>query len=300
MNFLPAPAAWHPEFETDVPRKLNLFADIKPRFSFFDPKNPAWYQIYLNLNAHRYLGNGWRAHGSLRLNLATNFDQISRGSNSVLPHVRSDAAKYLKEGKNGLGLLFVDKYGQLGSDLYYRGFAGYLEEMYAGIGAEVLYRPFRSRIAYGLNVMGVKQRDYDVRLSFLDYQTTVGHLSFYWASSIYNYDVALHVGRYLAGDWGQTIEVKRRFANGWEVGAFATFTDVSAEDFGEGSFDKGISLRIPLSLYGTRRGRSAGLDTIIRPLTRDGGQRLDIGTSLWDTLRTSNYDELMTRQGGYN
>ena len=42
------------------------------------------------------------------------------------------------------------------------------------------------------------------------------------------------------------VAVSRRFANGWAVGAYATKTDVTAEDFGEGSFAKGLTLSIPL------------------------------------------------------
>lgn len=292
LTILPSPSDWKSEFYTRSPFNIRTFADIKPRFSFFDPDNPARYQFYLGLNAYSSLGKGWRVQGGLMINLLTNFDGITRESDSVLPHVRSDFAKYLNEGKTGMGYLFFDKHGQLEGSVFYRGFGGYLEEMYAGIGGELLYRPFRSRWAIGVNMIGVRQRNYDKRLDFLDYQTTIGHLSVYWASPVYNYDFALHIGRYLAGDWGQTIEVKRRFANGWEVGAFATFTDVSAEEFGEGSFDKGITLRIPLSAISSGDSRRSGINTVVRPLTRDGGQWLDIGTSLWDTLRSSNYDEL--------
>ena len=50
----------------------------------------------------------------------------------------------------------------------------------------------------------------------------------------------------LAGDYGATVRLDRVFDNGWRVGAFATLTDVSFDDFGEGSFDKGITLEIPL------------------------------------------------------
>ena len=56
--------------------------------------------------------------------------------------------------------------------------------------------------------------------------------------SFYNYDVAVHAGQYLAKDVGATLEVRRTFRNGWQLGAWATMTDVSSEDFGEGSFDK--------------------------------------------------------------
>ena len=40
--------------------------------------------------------------------------------------------------------------------------------------------------------------------------------------------------------------MQRRFANGWSVGAYATKTDVTADEFGEGSFAKGVTLTIPL------------------------------------------------------
>ena len=36
------------------------------------------------------------------------------------------------------------------------------------------------------------------------------------------------------------IDFSRSFINGTKFGFFATFTDVSTEEFGEGSFDKGI------------------------------------------------------------
>ena len=41
-----------------------------------------------------------------------------------------------------------------------------------------------------------------------------------------NWRCVLRAGRYLAGDWGATVELGRRFDSGIEVGAFATFTDV--------------------------------------------------------------------------
>ena len=41
-------------------------------------------------------------------------------------------------------------------------------------------------------------------------------------------------------------ERRSRFSTGVEIGAFVTKTNVSAAQFGEGSFDKGIIIRIPL------------------------------------------------------
>ncbi|MEL7205695.1 MAG: YjbH domain-containing protein, partial [Pseudomonadota bacterium] len=93
----------------------------------------------------------------------------------------------------------------------------------------------------------------------------------------------VHAGRYLAGDWGATFEFSREFNNGWQIGAFATFTDVSAEQFGEGSFDKGLFFRIPFSwIIGTETKR--GYSNIIRPVQRDGGQRVIVPNRLYDIV----------------
>ena len=63
-----------------------------------------------------------------------------------------------------------------------------------------------------------------------------------------DWNVKLDAGRYLAGDYGATFSLSRTFNNGWEIGAFATLTDVKFSTFGEGSFDKGITLKAPLIL----------------------------------------------------
>ena len=43
-----------------------------------------------------------------------------------------------------------------------------------------------------------------------------------------------------------TIDLSRSFPNGTKFGIFASFTDVSSDQFGEGSFDKGIYFNIPV------------------------------------------------------
>ena len=56
------------------------------------------------------------------------------------------------------------------------------------------------------------------------------------------FDVEINAGRYLAGDWGATTTISRKFGSGWEVGGYATLTDVPFDTFGEGSFDKAMSM----------------------------------------------------------
>jgi hypothetical protein len=96
------------------------------------------------------------------------------------------------------------------------------------------------------------------------------------------YGVA-RAGRYLAGDWGGTVEIGRRFRSGIEVGGFATLTDVPFKAFGEGSFDRGIYVRLPLDLFGIETRTVTPLT--IRGVTRDGGARLAVDNPLWEVTR---------------
>jgi hypothetical protein len=127
------------------------------------------------------------------------------------------------------------------------------------------------------------QRDYDMGFGFRDYDVVTGHLSAYYDLSK-GFHVQVDAGRYLAGDWGATLSIDREFANGWRVGAFATLTNVSAEQFGEGSFDKGIRFFIPVSWFTGQPSRQS-VGTTIRPISRDGGARLDVPDRLYDRVR---------------
>ena len=61
-------------------------------------------------------------------------------------------------------------------------------------------------------------------------------------------NTAFSAGRYLAGDWGTTIDVSRHFDNGVRMGAYATFTTAGSK-YGEGSFDKGVYISVPFDLF---------------------------------------------------
>ena len=60
------------------------------------------------------------------------------------------------------------------------------------------------------------------------------------------------------------------------MGFFATSTDVSSEQFGEGSFDKGIYFNIPI--FGDL------INYSWRPLTKDPGQKLVRRNNLHDLV----------------
>jgi len=273
-----------------------LSAGVTVRTYLFDPDAPLLYQASLNVRGVADLGGGWSVDGVWVQSLVSQFDRIIRDGNSALPPVRTDLKRYLQEGKSGIDQIALIKRGKLGRDFYYQAYGGILEEMFSGVGGEVLWRRVDKPYAIGLNVIAVQQRDFDKMFGLRDYKTLTGHLSFYWATGFHNMDVAVHAGRYLAKDVGATLEVQKRFANGWSLGAFATLTDVPFEVFGEGSFDKGLIFRIPFDPYSPRNTRGA-FRTILRSINRDGGRMVENWPgSLWESMRRAHGDMLYKNQ----
>lgn len=258
---------------------------LQPYFepSYFDPDLPIRLDVGAELRGIYLPAPGWTVTGSLRYRLAGNLDG-ARGSNSVLPRVRSEWAKYIQNDFT-MRDLFVSKQWRPGKRLYARVSGGYLEQMFAGISSEVLWKPVTSPLALGIEANYVTQRDFDNFFGLQDYSILTGH-----ASAYYEFGPGLvgqiDAGRYLAGDYGATFGLDRVFDNGWSVGAFFTLTNVSAADFGEGSFDKGIRFSMPVNwVLGQPSRQTVG--TTVKPITRDGGQRLNVPGRLYPQVRAA-------------
>ncbi|MCI0752524.1 YjbH domain-containing protein [Teichococcus vastitatis] len=272
--------------------------EVGPRLGLAlgDPSRTLRWQASLGAGARLDLGSGFALAGGVQQAL---FGNLSGGlpSDSLLPHVRSDYAEYARQGRTAVSTLYAERIWTLAPDVFARASAGYLEPMFGGLSAEVLWRPQDRPFALGLDLNWVAQREFDGKLGFRGYSVATGHASLYADLPVWNLFGILRAGRYLAGDWGTTVEVGRRFDSGIEVGGFATFTNVSAARFGEGSFDKGLYVRIPLSLFGRQ---DAGIGSaVIRPVQRDGGQRLSVDNPLWEVTRDGRQDALRRSIGGF-
>lgn len=241
-------------------------------------------QLFVKVGGFVQLSEGLSVNADIAQSIVDNFDRLRVESDSVLPHVRSDVVQYLKEGRTSLQKLEVNYLHQIAPTFYGRVSGGIFEEMYGGAAAELLWRPEDPRYAVGVNINRVRQRDFDQRFSFRDYEVTTGNVTAYFEIPNPSVLVRLSAGQYLAGDRGGTIDISREFGNGIRVGAFATKTNVSAEDFGEGSFDKGFYFIFPFDLLLPSSNRSVGTFGF-RPLTRDGGQMVRDGRSLYDATR---------------
>jgi hypothetical protein len=247
--------------------------------NLFDPASPVRFDVSVVGAAGVEFLPGLSVNGAIQKRAFGTLSQNDADNDSVLPRVRSDIALYQREGDPALSRLTGDYVTKLDDDVYGRLSAGLLERMFGGVSAELLWKPARQSWGLGAEINYVQQRDFDQLFSFRDYEVVTGHASLYWDTGWYGISTQVDAGRYLAGDYGATLTLKRRFANGWEFGGFFTLTDVPFSDFGEGSFDKGIFLTIPFNWFLPYESRSE-FATVLRPLTRDGGQRLEVSNRL--------------------
>lgn len=217
---------------------------------------------------------------NLKYSIANNFDDLRFPPVDTYPaQVRSDIKQYLKNMDKGIlvGRAQLDYHLTPKKNHHLMITGGILEDMFSGYGLEYLYFKQNTNYAYGFEVFNVRKRDYDWGFGHLDYENLTYSANLYYRNyGSIPFDMKISAGEYLAGDLGSTIEFKRQFSNGVSFGVFATFTDVSTEQFGEGSFDKGIIFNIPI--YGNL------INYTWRPLTKDPGAKLIRRNTLHDLL----------------
>tara|TARA_A100001234_G_scaffold220987_1_gene235371 strand:+ start:14883 stop:16826 length:1944 start_codon:yes stop_codon:yes gene_type:complete len=224
---------------------------------------------------------------NLKYALWQNFDDLYIPPVNTYPNqVRSDVKDYLNNFQDRLilGRSQFDFFHTLSKNNHIQLSAGIFEEMFTGYGMEYLWNKNDLPFSVGFEAFKVYKRDYDLGFGLLDYSNTTGHINLYYENEeSYQFPFSLHLsyGEYLAGDKGYTFDISRRFNNGVVMGAFFTRTDVTKEQFGEGSFDKGIYFKIPI--YGD------WFNFKWRPLTKDPGAKLIRKENIYNYLRKYKY-----------
>ena len=254
--------------------KLNFRPFIASREEFFKGA------LLLENNSEYVIRENFFFNSNLKYSLWNNFSDLIFPPVDTFPaQVRSDIKQYLKKMDEGIliGRAQFDYHLTPKTNHHLMFTGGILEDMFSGYGAEYLYFVPSSNYSFGIELFKVKKRDYEWGFGHLDYENVTATANLYYRNyGTIPFDMKISAGEYLAGDKGSTIELSRSFVNGVRFGVFATLTDVSAEDFGEGSFDKGLFFKIPI--YGNF------IDYTWRPLTKDPGARLIRRNTLHDLL----------------
>lgn len=273
----------------------SIYSSERKSFSYsFDPdltqsfggaESFYMYQLGINANADWRINENNSLQSTLFVNLVNNYDEFNYKApppdGAALPRVRTWIREYVDSSNVLLNNLQLTHMQPLAQDWYGQAYGGYLEMMYAGVGSEVLYRPYGKTWAIGVDANWVKQRDWNNTLKMADYDVMTGHVTAYWQLPFMsNVTAKVSVGQYLAGDKGATFDFSKRFDSGVVLGGYATFTNVSADEYGEGSFTKGIYVTIPFDLMLLKPTTAKGSIGWV-PLTRDGGQMLSRKNGLY-------------------
>ena len=121
--------------------------------------------------------------GTIKVNLFENFDKFNfttDSANSTLPGVLTNAREYVSNRLVTIENLFLHWNNRIAPNLYAQVYGGYLETMFAGVGAEILYRPLDSNLSFGFDINYVKQRSFENDYDLFDYKVLTGHANIYW------------------------------------------------------------------------------------------------------------------------
>ncbi|MDD4977708.1 MAG: YjbH domain-containing protein [Gallionella sp.] len=262
-----------PQFESDVGMNFS--------YSLGGPNGFMLFQLAPAAHAKYSLSENTWLQGGAQLGILDNYNKFTYNGFSNLPRVRTNVRKYVTTSKLTMPNLQLTHMDKLNDNHYVSMYGGYIESMFAGVGAEWMYRPLEGKYALGVDINEVKQRDFSQKLALQKYQVLTGHATWYVYTGWNNVLAKLSAGQYLAGDKGVTIDLSRVFDNGVKMGGYFTKTNVSAKQFGEGSFDKGIYFQIPFDAMLTKS--VGGVANILwQPLLRDGGAKLLRSVQLYD------------------
>ncbi|AVJ55266.1 YjbH domain-containing protein [Idiomarina sp. OT37-5b] len=245
--------------------------------AFGSPENFYMYQLRLDAYADWVVSDKLLLNGIISGSLLSNYDDFNflvDNYNTDVPRVRTYVREYATQSDIWLNNLQATYFEQLGDNWFASAYGGYLERMFAGVGSEWLYRKVGAKWAVGVDINYARQRSFESHFGLRDYDVVTGHATAYWQPSFLKGTLLkVAAGRFLAGDKGVQVKFEKQFDSGIIVGAFAARTNLSAEEYGEGSFSKGFYVSIPFDLF--QMNHSAGRARVgWTPLTRDGGQMM--------------------------
>ena len=267
---------------------------IAPKLGLFfnDPSGALRYEIDAAANYDRRLGSGLYLNGAMSANIIETISGVTQESNSLLPHVRTDIAEYKRGSRIKLNKLMINQYTMPAEHWYGRLSAGLYEEMYRGVGGQLLYVPNDSRWAADLSVDALQQRGFKGLFDARDYNTVtaIGALHYRLPADM---TVTARAGRFLAKDNGVRLEFKRRFFSGMEIGAWYTKTN-GKDTTNPGSptnpyNDKGVFVSLSLNTM-LLADTQATANMVLSPWTRDVGQMVASPGDLYDMIEKPRRD----------
>ncbi len=252
------------------------------------------YRASAVIEEQKQWSHGFTSGSAVRFNLADNFHRLYKFRDINLNSVRSDA-DFFTYNRVNLERGYLSWAKTIIPEFHFAATAGYLEEMYAGFGGEVLYRPFDSPFALGVDAWSVYKRDPFTPLAMGIYgeRTTTGFVTGYYDIPDTDITTYAKIGRFLGSDFGVSTGMETQFDSGVKVKGYITATNADDKDIfnSDRNIIGGLSVSIPL---GDMRFIPEGSAATARlePIGRDDGQMLDRPVSLYETTEPTTYRHL--------
>lgn len=256
-------------FSYSVNPRIQTF--LNNRAGFFKHKG------ILDIGGRYRLWKGARLVGGLEFTLFNQFDDLfwNRLENDS---VRTDIVEYQRQDDPRITELAFEQYWQFPGQIQSRVAIGIFESPFAGLGFES-FRFFNNGL-WGIGIESEAVRKRSVNDNFklrdepgMDKWFYTAFLNFYaqlWPSQ--GFEGGLKIGRFLAGDPGVRIDLRRSFKH-FTAGAWYTKTDTSIFNSSRNRVaeEKGVYIRFPLAVF-KNLDLPGYLRYSIASFTRDQGQ----------------------------
>ncbi len=223
--------------------------------------------------------------GELEWTLFNQYDELDYDALEKDNAVRTDLLDYEAESTIRISMLALEQKIKLPLSVQGRFAAGVFESEYAGFGAEV-FRYFNHGLwGAGFETEFVRKRDPDNNFKLRDDPDKWYSTAFFTLYSqilpAQGVEAGLTIGRFLAGDPGFRIDLRRSFKY-FTVGAWYTKTDTDIFESPENrdTDQKGVYIRIPFSIFQSND-KPGHLRYSITSFTRDPGAMVRQPDSLY-------------------
>ncbi len=236
---------------------------------------------------------------TMRINLGNNLERLTQIRPRSARPVRSDVDLFAQR-TIAIENAYAAFTHSLRPDLHLALIGGYLEEMYGGIGGEILYRPFGSRLAVGAELWQANKRSpfTNLNLGYFSNYVTTGHVSAWYDLPRHDLTLRAKAGRYLNEDIGLTLALEKDFKNGARLEGYVTISDQADFDLFGGTThnDNGIRLSMPLGGY-KHMPQNAKATLSAAPFGRDIGQSIRSPLPLYALTEPFSYDHIVRHWG---
>ena len=272
--------------------KFKFHPELK--FSLGEEETTHLYRASLVAETSKQWGHGIYTGAGLRLNVANNLHRMQRFRDYNTNMVRGHEDLFARNRVN-LDRAFLSWMKTPLPDFHMAITAGFLEEMYAGYGGEVLYRPFQSPFAIGAEAWNVYLRDPTMPLAaaFIPGDHFTGHVNLFYDIPDTDITAFTKIGKFIGGDSGVSFGAQTQLNNGLKAKAFINITDMDSKDVFDSDRNvyAGMNVSIPLgSLKFVPQGSEARIN--MEPIGRNDGATLDKPVSLYEVTEPTSYRRL--------